>query len=165
MSAIRICNVWSSGSPSLRAKHCQFWQQICYQQKTQGHIEIYKGKLLQKSLLLTFLSFLFNKTVYTEADANVATTCNSSGNDLLGFYIRRHLLEEDSILIHLVRYDLSRFGRYGCFGPLEGQDIFWRVYQSFEYSSRSSDAQANAFCQSCRDIDILAIVHLAVIHQ
>ena len=52
-----------------------------------------------------------------------------------------------------------------CFGPIKGQGIFGQVYQTFKYSSRSSDAQANAFCQSCRDIDILAIVHLAVIHQ
>ena len=52
------------------------------------------------------------------------------------------------------------------FGLIKGQGIFGQVYQTFKYSSsRSSDAQANAFCQSCRDIDILAIVHLAVIHQ
>ena len=63
------------------------------------------------------------------------------------------------------KFQLKTTQVQNCFGPIKGQVIYGQVYQTFKYSSRSSDAQANAFCQSCRDIDILAIVHLAVIHQ
>ena len=41
----------------------------------------------------------------------VGATCNWLGNDPLGFYIRKHLFEADSILTHLVRHGLSHFGR------------------------------------------------------
>ena len=44
-------------------------------------------------------------------DTIVGATCSSSGNDLFRFFRGKHIFEADSILLHMVRYNFSSFGK------------------------------------------------------
>ena len=61
-----------------------------------------------------FLYLLRVRRFESEEVAIVAATCDLLRNNILGLYICEHLFKADSILIHLVRYDLFRIGRCEC---------------------------------------------------